>query len=113
MQLFLEKNATVTVCHSQTKDLAYFTRQADILVSAVGKTNLIKKDMVKEGSVVVDVGINRIPSETEKGYILVGDIDFENVKEKCSAITPVPGGIGVMTIACLLENTVFAAKNFS
>lgn len=104
--LLLKENATVTVCHSRTKDLASFTRQADILVSAVGKPGLITEDMVKENAVVIDVAINRL----ENGK-LCGDVDFENVKEKASFITPVPGGVGPMTIAVLMKNTVTAAEN--
>ncbi len=104
--LLLKENATVTVCHSRTKDLASFTRQADILVSAVGKPGLITEDMVKENAVVIDVAINRL----ENGK-LCGDVDFENVKDKASFITPVPGGVGPMTIAVLMKNTVTAAEN--
>jgi len=104
--LLLQENATVTVCHSRTKDLASFTREADILVSAVGKVGLITADMVKENAVVIDVAINRL----ENGK-LCGDVDFENVKEKASFITPVPGGVGPMTIAVLMKNTVKAAEN--
>ncbi len=103
--LLLKENATVTVCHSRTKDLASFTKNADILVSAVGKPNLITADMVKENAVVIDVAINRL----ENGK-LCGDVDFENVKDKTSFITPVPGGVGPMTIATLMKNTVTAAK---
>lgn len=104
--LLLKENATVTVCHSRTKDLASFTREADILVSAVGKVGLITADMVKENAVVIDVAINRLESGK-----LCGDVDFENVKEKASFITPVPGGVGPMTIAVLMKNTVRAAEN--
>ncbi len=103
--LLLKKNATVTVCHSRTKDLASFTKNADVLVSAVGKPGLITADMVKENAVVVDVAINRLESGK-----LCGDVDFENVKEKASFITPVPGGVGPMTIATLMKNTVTSAK---
>lgn len=103
--------ATVTVCHIYTKDLAFHTRQADILVVAVGKPNLITCDMVKDGVVIVDVGINRIPdSSAKRGYVIKGDVDFENVADKCSHITPVPGGVGPMTIASLLLNTLDAYK---
>ena len=101
--LLLDKNATVTVCHSKTEDLKAFTEKADILIAAVGRRKFITADMVKEGSVVIDVGINR----DENGK-LCGDVDFENVKDKCSAITPVPGGCGPMTIAVLMENTLTA-----
>jgi len=103
--------ATVTVCHIFTKDLAFHTKQADILVVAVGKPNLITEDMVTEGVVIVDVGINRVPDENaERGYVIRGDVDFENVAGKCSYITPVPGGVGPMTIASLLMNTLQAYK---
>lgn len=98
---------TVTVCHIHTKDLAHHTRQADILVVATGVVGLIKADMVKDGAIIVDVGINRIPDDTRKrGYRLVGDVDYEAVAPKCSYITPVPGGVGPMTIAMLLKNTM-------
>ncbi len=101
--LLLEKNATVTVCHSRTKNLNEITKQADVLISAVGRINMVTKDMVKEDAVVIDVGINR--DENNK---LCGDVDFENVKEKASFITPVPGGVGPMTIAMLMNNCVNA-----
>lgn len=100
--LLLQENATVTICHSKTKNLAEHTKNADILVAAVGKPKLIKKDMVKKGAIVIDVGINRTP------FGLVGDVDFENVKEVAGYITPVPGGVGPMTIAMLLDNTLKA-----
>ncbi len=103
--MFLAKEATVTVCHRETHDLSYFTRQADIICSATGVTGLIKEDMVKEGAVVVDIGINVLPDGR-----IVGDVDFENVSRKCSYITPVPGGVGPVTIAMLLENTVRSAR---
>lgn len=102
--LFLNADATVTICHSKTKDLAGELKQADILVSAVGKPHFVTADMVKEGAVVIDVGINQLNGK------LVGDVDFEAVKEIASAITPVPGGVGPMTIATLMENTFRAAK---
>jgi methylenetetrahydrofolate dehydrogenase (NADP+) / methenyltetrahydrofolate cyclohydrolase len=99
-------NAVVTICHSAASDLAYFTRQADILIAAIGRANFIKDNMVKEGAVVIDVGINRIDApETTKGYKIVGDVEFETVSQKTSFITPVPGGVGPMTIAMLLSNT--------
>ncbi len=101
----LNKNATVTICHSKTKNLKEITKKADILVAAVGKKHFVTADMVKEGAVVIDVGINR----TEEG--LFGDVDFENVKEKTSLITPVPGGVGPMTVAMLINNVVKCAKN--
>lgn len=104
-------NATVTVCHTRTKDLTNQTRQADILIAAAGRPNTITADMVKEGVVVIDVGVNRVDDATKKkGYRLVGDVDFEAVKEKASFITPVPGGVGPMTITMLLYNTVESAK---
>ncbi len=103
--LLLEKNATVTICHSRTADLSFFTRNADVIVAAVGRKRFVTADMVKEGAVVVDVGINK----DENGK-LCGDVDFENVKEKCSYITPVPGGCGPMTIAVLMKNTLAVTK---
>lgn len=103
--LLLHENATVTVCHSRTKNLSEVCRRADILVSAVGRANFVTPDMVKEGAVVIDVGMNR----NEEGK-LCGDVDFERVKDKCSFITPVPGGVGPMTIAMLMENTLRAGK---
>jgi methylenetetrahydrofolate dehydrogenase (NADP+)/methenyltetrahydrofolate cyclohydrolase len=107
-------NATVTVCHTGTKDMAHFTRQADILIVAAGRPNTVTADMVKEGVVVVDVGVNRIEDATRKsGFRLVGDVDFEGLKAKASAITPVPGGVGPMTITMLLHNTIQAAKTLN
>ena len=104
-------NATVTVCHTRTKNLAEITRQADILVAAIGSPNVITADMVKEGAVVIDVGINRVDDASRKsGYRLVGDVDFATVSEEASAITPVPGGVGPMTIAMLLVNTLTATR---
>jgi methylenetetrahydrofolate dehydrogenase (NADP+)/methenyltetrahydrofolate cyclohydrolase len=104
-------NATVTVCHTRTKDLADKTKQADIVIAAAGRPNMVTADMVKEGVVVIDVGVNRVEDATKKrGYRLVGDVDFEAVKEKASLITPVPGGVGPMTITMLLFNTVESAK---
>jgi len=103
-------NATVTVCHTRTKNLAEHTRRADIVVAAAGRPNTITADMVKDGVVVIDVGVNRVEDATKKrGYRLVGDVDFEAVKEKASLITPVPGGVGPMTITMLLYNTVQSA----
>jgi len=102
--MLLNRNATVTVCHSKTKDLKEHTKEADILVVAVGKAKLITKDMVKEGAIVIDVGINRVEGK------LCGDVDFENVKDVASYITPVPGGVGPMTVAMVLENTLIAAE---
>ena len=103
--MLMNRGATVTVCHSKTKDLAGATKKADLVVVAVGRPGLIGADMVSDGVIVVDVGINRL----ENGKI-VGDVDFENVEKKASMITPVPGGVGPMTVACLLSNTVTAAK---
>jgi methylenetetrahydrofolate dehydrogenase (NADP+)/methenyltetrahydrofolate cyclohydrolase len=104
-------NATVTVCHSATKNLSHHTRQADILIVATGRPFLIKGDMVREGAVVIDVGINRVEDKSSpKGYRLVGDVDFDSVSKKAEAITPVPGGVGPMTVAMLLSNTVKAAE---
>ena len=114
MSLLVQKgekaNCTVTCCHSGTEDLAYHTRQADIVIAAIGVPEFVTADMIKEGATVIDVGINRVDdSSVEKGYRLVGDVDFNSVVEKAGAITPVPGGVGPMTIACLLRNTVVAA----
>ncbi len=104
-------NATVTICHTGTRDMAYFTRQADILVVAAGRPNTVTADMVKDGVVVMDVGVNRIPDDSKKsGFRLVGDVDFDTVKEKASLITPVPGGVGPMTITMLLYNTLESAR---
>ncbi len=104
-------NATVTICHSRTKKLATITQQADILVAAIGAPEFIKSRMVKEGVVVIDVGMNRIADDTRKsGYRLAGDVDFKGVSKKARAITPVPGGVGPMTITMLMKNTVRAAR---
>lgn len=105
-QLLLNANGTVTVCHSKTKNLAEITKNADILVVAIGKPGYITVDMIKEGAVVIDVGINRV-SHLKK---IIGDVDFENVKNKCSYITPVPGGVGPMTIITLMENVIKTAE---
>lgn len=102
-------DATVTVCHSRTRDLPSITRQADILIAAIGRAHFVTGDMVKEGACVIDVGINRIADDSRKsGYRLVGDVDFDAVAPKCSTITPVPGGVGPMTVAMLMQNTVKA-----
>jgi len=107
-------NATVTVCHTRTKNLAAHVKQADIIVAAVGRVNTVTADMVKDGAVVIDVGVNRVEDATKKnGYRLVGDVDFEAIKEKASLITPVPGGVGPMTRTMLLYNTIEAAKSFA
>ena len=104
-------NATVTVCHTRTKDLPAITRQADILIAAIGRARFVTGDMVSEGAVVIDVGINRVEApERKSGYRLVGDVDFDGVSEKAAAISPVPGGVGPMTIAMLLDNTLKAAR---
>ncbi len=106
-----EGNATVTVAHSRTQDIAEVCRRADILVAAVGIPEFVKADFVKDGATVIDVGINRVEdASAKKGYRIVGDVDFEAVKDKCRAITPVPGGVGPMTIAMLMSNTIKAAK---
>ncbi len=107
-------NATVTIAHSRTKNLPELCRTADILVAAVGRPEMVTADYVKPGAVVLDVGINRIPDETRpRGYRIVGDVDFEAVKDQCSAITPVPGGVGPMTIAMLMANTVKACRQLT
>ena len=109
--LLLHRNATITICHSRTQDLAKVTKRADILIAAVGRAEMVKKEWVKPGAVVIDVGINRVDDETRKrGYRLVGDVAFDEVKEVAGHITPVPGGVGPMTIAMLLQNTVQGAK---
>lgn len=105
LMLLLNKGATITICHSKTIDLKYLTKQADILISVVGKKHIITKDMVKENSVVIDVGISRIDGK------IYGDVDFENIKEKAAYITPTPGGVGPMTIAMLLNNVLINYKN--
>lgn len=106
IQCSLNKNATVTICHSKTQNLEEHTRRADVLIAAIGKPNFVTKEMIKEGAVVIDVGINRL----EDGK-LVGDVEFENVEKKAGYITPVPGGVGPMTIAMLMNNVIKAAKN--
>lgn len=109
--LLLKRNATVTICHSRTRDLPAVTRRADILVAAVGRAEMVKADWVKPGAVVIDVGINRVDDPTRKrGYRLVGDVDFAEVQAVAGWITPVPGGVGPLTIAMLLRNTVIGAK---
>ena len=105
-QLLLNANGTVTICHSKTKDLKKITKEADILVVAIGRPGYITADMVKDGAVVIDVGINRV-SYMKK---IIGDVDFESVKDKCSYITPVPGGVGPMTIITLMENVIKTAE---
>ncbi len=105
-------NCTVTLCHSRTKNLEYYTKQADILIAALGKPDFVKANMVKDGVVVIDVGITRVSAPgTEKGYHITGDVDFDDVAPKCSYITPVPGGVGPMTIVALLKNTLLSLNN--
>ena len=111
MQKNADANATVTVVHSRSRDLAGITRSADIIIAAIGRAGFVKADHVREGAVVIDVGINRVEdAATERGYRLVGDVAFDEVSKKVSAITPVPGGVGPMTIAMLMSNTVKAAR---
>lgn len=104
-------NATVSICHSASGDISKYTKQADILIVAVGRPEMIKSDDIKDGVVIIDVGINRVDADNEKGYRLVGDVDYNDVISKVSAITPVPGGVGPMTIAMLLSNTYNSANN--
>ncbi len=107
-------NSIVTVCHSAAKDLAQYTLSADILIAAIGSPLFIKADMVKEGAAVIDVGINRVEdSSAKKGYRIVGDVDYENVEKKASFITPVPGGVGLMTVAMLMKNTILSYKKLN
>ena len=103
-------NSTVTLAHSRTKNIKELTLQADIIISALGVPNFVKADMVKEGTVIIDVGITRVTNDSKKGYEIVGDVDYKNVSRKASFITPVPGGVGPMTIAMLLKNTLLAYK---
>ena len=112
LQKAVPGNCTVTVCHSATKNMADLTREADILIAAIGSPEFVKADMVKEGAVVIDVGTTRLPStETKSGWRLHGDVDFQQVAPKCSYITPVPGGVGPMTIVSLMQNTLLAAQH--
>ena len=104
-------NGTCTICHSRTKNINDYTRNADIIISAIGVPNFLTSEMIKEDSIIIDVGINRIDSDNEKGYKIVGDADYDSVFDKVSKITPVPGGVGPMTIAMLVENTIEAAEN--
>lgn len=109
-----EYNSTVTLCHTGTKDLSAITREADIIIAAAGRPNTVTADMVKEGAVVIDVGVNRVPDASKKsGFRLAGDVDYEAIKQKASVITPVPGGVGPMTIALLMQNTIESAENFA
>ena len=105
-------NGTCTICHSRTKNLEKFTINADVIITAIGRPNYLKGDMIKSGAILIDVGINRVDSDNEKGYDIVGDVEWESVIDKVSFITPVPGGIGPMTIAMLVENTIEAAEKF-
>ena len=105
-------NGTCTICHSRTKNLEQYTRNADVVISAIGKPNYLKADMIKEGSIIIDVGINRVEAENDKGYKIIGDVDYNSVIDKVSFITPVPGGVGPMTIAMLVENTIEAAEQY-
>lgn len=106
-----EFNSTVTVCHSRTKDLKSLTLQADILIAAIGKANYVKRDFIKEGCIIIDVGINRVEDKSTKtGFGITGDVDYEDCFEKCGKITPVPGGVGPMTIAMLMKNTLESAR---
>ena len=105
-------NGTCTVCHSRTKNINDYSRNADIIISAIGVPNFLTSEMIKEDSIIIDVGINRIDSDNEKGYKIVGDADYDSVLDKVSKITPVPGGVGPMTIAMLVENTIEAAEGF-
>ena len=105
-------NGTCTICHSRTKNLEQYTRNADVVISAIGKPNYLKADMIKKGSIIIDVGINRVEAENDKGYKIIGDVDYNSVIDKVSFITPVPGGVGPMTIAMLVENTIKAAEQY-
>ena len=105
-------NGTCTICHSRTKNLEQYTRNADVVISAIGKPNYLKADMIKKGSIIIDVGINRVEAENDKGYKIIGDVDYNSVIDKVSFITPVPGGVGPMTIAMLVENTIEAAEHY-
>ena len=105
-------NGTCTICHSRTKSIEKFTINADVIITAIGSPNYLKGDMIKRGAVLIDVGINRVNSDNEKGYVIVGDVDWDSVLDKASFITPVPGGVGPMTIAMLVENTIEAAEKF-
>jgi len=105
-------NGTCTICHSRTKNLEQYTRNADVVISAIGKPNYLKADMIKKGSIIIDVGINRVEAKNDKGYKIIGDVDYESVIDKVSFITPVPGGVGPMTIAMLVENTIEAAEQY-
>ena len=105
-------NGTCTICHSRTKNLEQYTRNADVVISAIGKPNYLKADMIKKDSILIDVGINRVEAENDKGYKIIGDVDYKSVIDKVSFITPVPGGVGPMTISMLVENTIEAAEQY-
>ena len=105
-------NGTCTICHSRTKNLEQYTRNADVVISAIGKPNYLNADMIKKGSIIIDVGINRVEAKNDKGYEIIGDVDYKSVIDKVSFITPVPGGVGPMTIAMLVENTIEAAEQY-
>ena len=107
----LSLNGTTTICHSGTKDISFFTKQADILISAIGMPEYFSKNNIKKGAVIIDVGINKIKSNNSKGYKILGDFNWNHVTELASYGTPVPGGVGPMTIAMLLDNTILAAEN--
>ena len=109
--LLLYRNATVTICHAKTENIEDITKRADILISACGRTEMVKKDWIKDNCIIIDIGINSKPDTSRKlGYRLVGDVDFNDVKEKAEYITPVPGGVGPMTIAMLMKQTIESAK---
>ena len=105
-------NGTCTICHSRTKNLEQYTRNADVVISAIGKPNYLNADMIKKGSIIIDVGINRVEAKNDKGYEIIGDVDYKSVIDKVSFITPVPGGVGPMTIAMLVENTIESAEQY-
>ena len=109
-QKFEIGNATVTICHTGTDNISYYTKQADIIIVAIGKALFLTSDMIKENVDIIDVGINRIDDDSEKGYKIVGDVDYDDVIDKAHSITPVPGGVGPMTITMLLNNTIIAAE---
>ena len=112
MQKAFPGDATVTVCHSRTKDIKEHCKKADIIIAALGSPEFVKEDMIKEGAVIIDVGTTRVPAtDTKSGFRLKGDVDFRNVAPKCSYITPVPGGVGPMTIVSLMKNTLLAAQH--
>jgi len=109
--LLLQRGATITICHIDTKNTKELVQHADLIVACCGVPHLVKEDWVKKDAIIIDIGINKINDDSKKGYKLVGDVDFENVKDKCKYITPVPGGIGPMTVAMLMKNVVYLANN--